>query len=45
MFLQRYDTTGFKGWGSAKDMIPWDLGDWEWELGVRLEREARTGEA
>jgi hypothetical protein len=23
---QRYDTTEFKGWGSANDMIPWELG-------------------
>jgi hypothetical protein len=26
MFLQRYDTTEFKGWGSANDMTGKELG-------------------
>jgi hypothetical protein len=26
MILKRYDSKRVKGWGSAKDMIPWELG-------------------
>jgi hypothetical protein len=30
MFLERYDSIEFRGWGSANDMIPWELGgDWQ----------------
>ena len=25
LFLKRYDSKRFRGWGSVSDMIPWDL--------------------
>ncbi len=27
MILKRYDSKGVRGWWSANDMIPWELGD------------------
>jgi hypothetical protein len=41
MFLKRYDSKRVRGWGSAKDMIPWELGDRGQGVGARPEKESR----
>ncbi len=43
LFLKRYDSKRVKGWGSANDMIPWELPPLNGRaFRVRLENESRV---
>ena len=40
MFLYKIDAIGVKGWGSARILIPWELGDRGKGIGVRPRKES-----
>ena len=42
-FLKRYDSERVRGWGSANDMIPWDLWGSGGGSGIRLREGAACG--